>query len=110
MIPQLGQSNTNNAATTARLLTIHYEDYAHNLEATAQTLIVDFLRQEIVDELRPFRHLPLYERDHFTASELQAIARLVRHVATPATWEQIARYFENDSDNNKSDNRAANVQ
>ena len=85
MMPYLGNNN-------ARLLTIHYEDYANQLDATADK-IFDFLQQRPVNELRPFRHLPLYEKDHFSAAHMRAITQLVRHVATDETWQQIQHYF-----------------
>jgi len=75
------------------LLTIHYEDYAHQLNETADRLF-DFLQQPPVNyTLRPFRELPKYEEDHFSADELKDVARLVQHVATPATWLQVRHYF-----------------
>jgi len=96
MMPYLGQHSQNddpNQATAARLLTIHYEDYANDqLNATAER-IFDFLEQSPVSELRPFRPLPLYE-DHYMASDRRAIQELVRHVATDETWKQIQHYFE----------------
>ena len=89
MIPYLGNNNS------ARLLTIHYEDYAHQLDATASK-IFEFLQQRPVSELLPFRHLPLYEKDHFSAAQMRAITQLVRHVATDALWQQIQHYFRDD--------------
>ena len=105
MVPYLGRQQSREEDSdpkidTARLLTIHYEDYANdNLNATAARLL-EFLEQSPVSELRPFRRdLPLYE-DHYAASDRRAIRDLVRHVATDETWRHIRHYFE-EEDNTK---------
>ncbi|KAL7537295.1 hypothetical protein ACHAWF_005723 [Thalassiosira exigua] len=75
------------------LLTVYYEDYMYQLNATANR-IFDFLEQKPLLPLYHFRYLPHYEVDHFTASQVSSIVKLIRHVATEPTWEQIQHYFQ----------------
>jgi len=74
---------------------IFYEDYQNNLQGTARS-IREFVDQEPVaeddDELQPFRELPNYD-DHYTDRQREAIAKLVKAVAIPETWNLLQRYF-----------------
>jgi hypothetical protein len=74
------------------VLIIHYEDYADNLQKTADQLL-EFLELPLVAPLRPFRELPDYS-DHFSDAEVKAVKALVQNVASEHTYELVQRYFE----------------
>jgi hypothetical protein len=74
------------------VLIIHYEDYASNLQETADQLL-KFLELPLVAPIRPFRELPDYS-DHFSRADIKAVKALVRNVASEHTYKLVERYFE----------------
>ena len=75
------------------VLTIHYEDYHGKFNETVEELMA-FVEQNITANLRPFRALPLYDRDHFTGRQRDAIKEYIKVIATPRVWKLLERYFE----------------
>jgi hypothetical protein len=86
------KSESGSQSGSPPVLIIHYEDYAENLQQTAD-LVLEFLELPLVAPLRPFRELPDYS-DHYSAAEVEAVQALVRNVASAHTYELVQRYFE----------------
>lgn len=89
MVPLMHDSDSETALLP--VLTIHYEDYQDNFNATVDSLF-QFLELTVQGKVRPFRALPDYS-DHYTPANVAAIEALLRHVASPHTWEMLERYF-----------------
>ena len=74
------------------VLKIFYEDYNTNLNQTANK-ILDFLELEQVAPFREFKSRKDYD-GYFGTDELVRIKRLVKSVASDATWNDVQHYFE----------------
>jgi hypothetical protein len=84
--------NLLNEAIDLPALVVFYEDFHTAQNATSQK-IFDFLEQEPIDPLRPFRAPPDYS-DHFRQSEKDAAKILLEYFSFTATWALVRRYFE----------------
>ena len=73
-------------------LTVHYEDYTTNFNETAKEML-QFLNLELVGELRPFEPRSDYG-SYFTEKQQDQVRRLIQHVASDRTWNQLKRYFD----------------
>lgn len=73
-------------------LTIFYEDYEKNWNATAKT-ILDFLNvAEMSDEVRQFVPGKHYHH-HYTPQQRKEARSLVKQIASSDAWELLKRYF-----------------
>jgi hypothetical protein len=79
------------------ILTIYYEDYTVNTNATA-TSILKFLELEQVGEIREFTSRSDSYDGYFTKKEISDIKKLVKDVANDRTWKEVKHYFDDDSD------------
>lgn len=76
-------------------LVIHYEDYNVKWNKTA-TKILNYLHLDMQGVTKPFRY---HSYDTYYSDQDRANAgKLIRHLATPAIWEQLERYFNFDED------------
>jgi hypothetical protein len=80
------------STATIPVLVVHYEDY-HDRFNWSVTRLMDFVEQDVVSELRPFRSLPTYE-DHYSTDQLRAVRDLIRHLASSRLWRHLERYFQ----------------
>jgi hypothetical protein len=78
------------------LLKIFYEDYNTNFEPTVRS-IIDFLELEQVAPFRSFESRKDYN-GYFPPNEMVEIKKLVKSIASDATWTDVQHYFENDND------------
>jgi hypothetical protein len=90
--PLVGPKSESGSESSPPVLIIHYEDYAENLQKTADQ-VLQFLELPLVAPIRPFRELPDYS-DHFSADDLKAVQALVQNVASAHTYKLVQRYFE----------------
>mmetsp|Transcript_1684 Transcript_1684/g.3835 ORF Transcript_1684/g.3835 Transcript_1684/m.3835 type:complete len:452 (-) Transcript_1684:207-1562(-) len=74
------------------VLTVYYEDYKTNFNATAMG-ILNFLELDLVGELREFTARSDYD-SYFTKDQLKEIKKLVKDVATEKTWSLVKHYFD----------------
>ena len=74
------------------VLKVYYEDYNTAFEQTTKS-IFEFLELEQVAPLREFTSRSDYG-DYFPQDELIEIKRLVKSVASNATWEDVKHYFD----------------
>jgi Sulfotransferase domain len=79
-------------------LVVFYEDYHYAQNVTSQK-IFDFLEQEAINGLSPFRSPPVYS-GHFRRSEKDTAKILLENLSSTAAWALIRRYFEDPSSNN----------
>jgi hypothetical protein len=75
---------------------LHYEDYSANFNGTNDALF-QFLGLERTAQSDDFVAGKTYH-DFFQATEIAAIARLLRTVASSALWEVLKRHFAQDAD------------
>lgn len=90
MLPHLG-TEEDGEPQPLRLLIVYYEDYEKNLNRTVDR-IMNFLEQETVHPLRPFRTLPTYN-EHFSEEDREAAKRLIKAVVTPRVYKLLKRYL-----------------
>ena len=72
--------------------TIFYESYNYNYNETVDDLL-DFLDLEAVSTPPPFIKGKEYQ-DYFSKEERYDAGRLIKHLATNATWALLKHYFE----------------
>jgi Sulfotransferase domain len=91
LVPTHFTDNPHGDHLAVPVLVVHYEDYQHRFNWSVARLM-DFVEQDVVSPLRPFRALPTYE-DHYTSGQIESIRTLIRGVATPRLWRHLERYF-----------------
>jgi hypothetical protein len=75
------------------LLTLHYEDYAHQFNETATTLL-RFLELDLKGSLREYTARTDYI-DYFTEAQLQDIKSFIQSTSSNLTWVKLNHYFVN---------------
>lgn len=74
------------------LLTIYYEDYGKDLNATFAS-ILDFVQLEAIGKFPDFTPRDDAYQEYFTKEQRKDIKAFMKHVASNTTWNQIQRYF-----------------
>jgi hypothetical protein len=95
MVPHLSSSRRRSAEDRPAIipvLVVHYEDY-HGRFNWSVARLMDFVEQDVVSPLRPFRSLPPYE-DHYSQDQIGAVRDLLRHMASSRLWRHLERYFQ----------------
>jgi hypothetical protein len=73
-------------------LVVFYEDY-HYAQNLTSARIFEFIEQEAINELSPFRDPPDYS-GHFRRKEAEAAKILLENQSSTATWALLRRYFD----------------
>jgi hypothetical protein len=73
---------------------LFYEDYSTNYNETVHGLLEFLNLLPAVNEPLPFQPGKTYKSMYYSPEEIQAATRFVRAMATPACWNLLKRYFD----------------